>query len=153
MGQFTARCVQYLWAVLLVAIICIQSCSAIQCYECNSAFDKRCLGDANNKLSDDLKKPCPDRQGDVPYSFCRKVKQVIDFEVNGLTPDSRVIRSCGYQEDPHGHRCYQRSGFGGRQEVCSCAGDGCNSSSALYASTTLLLVGGGAIVLRQLRWL
>lgn len=56
---------------------------AISCYECNSAQDKRCLGDANNQLSDDLKKPCPEKKDDKPYNLCRKIKQMIDFEVNG----------------------------------------------------------------------
>ncbi|KAJ8977399.1 hypothetical protein NQ317_013303 [Molorchus minor] len=88
---------------------------AISCYECNSYSDKRCLGDQHNKLSDDLKKPCPKRDG-KEHMLCRKIKQVIDFEVNGLQPDSRVIRSCGYDDSQYANRCFQRSGFGGRQE-------------------------------------
>lgn len=37
-------------------------------------------------------------------------------------------------------RCYQRSGFGGRQEVCSCLEDGCNSATVPLAATALMLL-------------
>ncbi|KAJ8933823.1 hypothetical protein NQ314_013744 [Rhamnusium bicolor] len=56
--------------------------NAISCYECNSAKDKRCLGDEHNKLADEMKGPCPKREG-KEFSLCRKIKQIIDFEVNG----------------------------------------------------------------------
>lgn len=109
----------------------------MSCYDCNSVNDKRCLGDLNNKLTDDMKKPCPERKG-KPYTLCRKIKQVIDFEVNGLQPDSRVIRTCGYEDSQYANRCYQRSGFGGRQEVCACQHDDCNNSSTLLGSLSLV---------------
>ncbi|XP_072399701.1 UPAR/Ly6 domain-containing protein crok [Diabrotica undecimpunctata] len=131
MGQW-----QCVFGLLAVAVICVQKSSAISCYDCNSVNDKRCLGDENNKLTDDMKKPCPERKG-KPYSLCRKIKQVIDFEVNGLQPDNRVIRTCGYEDSAYNNKCYQRSGFGGRQEVCACESDDCNSSSTIFASLSL----------------
>ncbi|CAG9860249.1 unnamed protein product [Phyllotreta striolata] len=130
--------------LLLFAVICIYKSGAISCYDCNSVSDKRCLGDENNKLTDDMKKHCPERKG-KPYSLCRKIKQVIDFEVNGLQPDSRVIRTCGFDDSQYANKCYQRSGFGGRQEVCACQNDNCNGSSALLASIPLIL---GLILLK-----
>lgn len=67
------------------------SAFAISCYECNSAQDKRCIGDANNQLSDDLKRPCPDKKDGKPYLLCRKIKQVIDFEVNGRKCNIKIM--------------------------------------------------------------
>ncbi|KZC08920.1 hypothetical protein WN55_00311 [Dufourea novaeangliae] len=58
--------------------------------------------------------------------MCRKITQVIEFSVNGLPADTRVIRGCGWQEESYKGKCYQRGGFGGRQEVCSCLSDYCN---------------------------
>ncbi|XP_019868729.1 uncharacterized protein LOC109597479 [Aethina tumida] len=139
---------QCIFSVLLIAIICVKTGFAISCYECNSATDKRCLGDEHNRLSDDLKKPCPERSGQ-PYKLCRKIKQMIDFEVNGLQPDSRVIRTCGYDDSTYKDRCYQRSGFGGRQEVCTCETEGCNSGIALLPSMYMLL---GLYMLLKLNW-
>ncbi|CAH1975306.1 unnamed protein product [Acanthoscelides obtectus] len=132
---------EHLVGSLFIAMLCIESGAAISCYECNSAMDKRCLGDENNKLTNDLKKDCSARQtpDKKPYTLCRKIKQVIDFEVNGLQPDSRIIRTCGYEDHQYANRCYSKSGFGGRQEVCSCQTDSCNGSTAILASLALVL--------------
>lgn len=54
-----------------------------------------------------------------------------------VKPDSRVIRTCGYENSTNSNRCYQRSGFGGRQEVCACKTDFCNRSASLGASVFL----------------
>lgn len=48
-----------------------------------------------------------------------------------MPPDSRVIRGCGYDDTSYKGRCYQRSGFGGRQEVCACYEDNCNAASSI----------------------
>ncbi|XP_074035046.1 uncharacterized protein [Leptinotarsa decemlineata] len=126
--------------LLLIALICIKNSAGLSCYDCNSAHDKRCLGDANNKLTDDLKKPCPERKDkEKPYTLCRKIKQAVDFSVNGLQPDTRVIRTCGYDDSSYVNRCYQRSGFGGRQEVCTCQADDCNGSTTIMASISLVI--------------
>ncbi|CAG9763185.1 unnamed protein product [Ceutorhynchus assimilis] len=138
---------QYLLGLICLTAICIESGLAISCYECNSALDKRCIGDANNQLSDDLRKPCPEKKDDKPYTLCRKIKQMIDFEVNGLQPDSRVIRTCGWEDSQYKNRCYQRSGFGGRQEVCACDGNNCNGSSFVAASMSLV---AGVLVLLKI---
>ncbi|XP_050311321.1 uncharacterized protein LOC126746946 [Anthonomus grandis grandis] len=131
---------RHVLGILCLAVVYFETSYAISCYECNSAQDKRCLGDVNNQLTDDLKKPCPEKKDDKPYTLCRKIKQMIDFEVNGLQPDSRVIRTCGWDDSSYKNRCYQRSGFGGRQEVCACDKDGCNGSALVKASAVGIMV-------------
>ncbi len=51
-----------------------------------------------------------------------------------VPPDTRIIRGCGSEDSSYRNKCYQRSGFGGRQEVCACDQDNCNSSTALKSS-------------------
>ncbi|KAI4456821.1 atilla isoform b-related-related [Holotrichia oblita] len=53
---------------------------------------------------------------------------------------------CGKQQEDQ-NKCYQRSGFGGRQVVCACDQEGCNASSTIYISTALLI---GALLLGKL---
>ncbi|RZC41883.1 hypothetical protein BDFB_001681 [Asbolus verrucosus] len=117
-------------------------------FTCNSYIDKRCIGDEAHKLVDEMNTKC---EGTPPngseYKLCRKIKQVIDFEVNGLKPESRIIRTCGWDNSNYMNKCYQRSGFGGRQEVCACEGDGCNSGTSFYASVSLLI---GLLALQQI---
>ncbi|XP_063386652.1 uncharacterized protein LOC134672628 isoform X2 [Cydia fagiglandana] len=117
-----------------LAVLCslLHQGSAIVCYQCNSHNDSRCLMD---KLPDSLRKECSSKD-----TMCRKISQIVEFEMNGMPPDSRVIRGCGWDESSYKGRCYQRSGFGGRQEVCSCLEDGCNSATAPVAATLLMLL-------------
>lgn len=51
-----------------------------------------------------------------------------------MPADTRIIRGCGWDDSTYKNKCYQRSGFGGRQEVCSCDHDNCNGSSVLKSS-------------------
>lgn len=44
--------------------------------------------------------------------------------------DTRIIRICGWDDSSYKGKCYHRSGFGGRQEVCSCETDNCNGAKA-----------------------
>lgn len=66
-----------------------------------------------------------------------------------VLPDSRVIRTCGWDDSQHKNRCYQRSGFGGRQEVCACDKDGCNGSN--LATVSFALVAGLVVLLQIIR--
>ncbi|KAF4530654.1 hypothetical protein B566_EDAN004893 [Ephemera danica] len=59
---------------------------------------------------------------------------------NLIPPDHRVIRTCGWEESSYKDRCYQRAGFGGRQEVCSCSTDFCNSAPAIALPSLLAVV-------------
>lgn len=135
----------YVIGILATILVCVQIASAIKCFECNSHNDTSCNLD---DLPESLKKDCSEKVEGAKYTMCRKIVQNIDFEVNGNPPDNRVIRSCGWDDSSYKGRCYQRSGFGGRQEVCSCLSDLCNGSAdllpslALAACTGLLLAIG-----------
>ncbi|XP_023315122.1 uncharacterized protein LOC106658078 [Trichogramma pretiosum] len=109
---------------------------ALHCFECNSHIDSRC---AEGNLPDALKKDCSEHVEGAKYTMCRKIKQVIEFSVNGLPADTRVIRSCAWDESNYKGKCYQRGGFGGRQEVCSCTNDFCNSGSSIAISAYMFI--------------
>ncbi|KAK2587849.1 hypothetical protein KPH14_003946 [Odynerus spinipes] len=114
--------------VLCVVVLLIgqYGANAIECYVCNSHDDSRC---ADEDPPDALKKDCSDLKDGAKYTMCRKITQIIEFSVNGLPANTRVIRGCGWDESNYKGRCYQRSGFGGRQEVCSCLTDYCNGAT------------------------
>ncbi|XP_075980530.1 UPAR/Ly6 domain-containing protein crok-like [Anticarsia gemmatalis] len=109
--------------------------STIMCYECNSATNTLCL---QARLPDNLKRNCSDHDRGVTHTLCRKIVQHVDYGVNGRLPESRVIRSCGWDETKFKGMCYHRAGYGGRQEVCSCTTDFCNAAATTTAATTLL---------------
>ncbi|XP_039281277.1 uncharacterized protein LOC111057717 [Nilaparvata lugens] len=136
---------QLLAVLCLTAVFFIQPGSCIKCFQCNSHNDSRC---AQEKPPEDLMKDCSELDDATKkYSMCRKITQTIEFEVNGLQPDSRVIRSCGWDESNYKGRCYQRSGFGGRQEVCSCLTDLCNAAQrTATVSVTGLLLASAALL-------
>lgn len=56
-----------------------------------------------------------------------------------VPPDTRTIRSCAFEEGKYKNTCYQRSGFGGRQEVCACSTDLCNGAATFKATFGVLL--------------
>ncbi|KAG6447503.1 uncharacterized protein LOC115441783 [Manduca sexta] len=109
---------------------------AIMCYECNSAINSLCL---EKVLPESLKKNCSDHDKGVTHTMCRKIIQHVDHSVNGKYPESRVVRSCGWDETKFKGMCYHRAGYGGRQEVCSCMTDYCNGAFAAHSSTALLI--------------
>lgn len=60
-----------------------------------------------------------------------------------MPPNTRTIRNCGYEAGQYAGKCYQRSGFGGRHEVCACDGELCNSAvkpKAVYGVVVALFV-------------
>jgi hypothetical protein len=118
--------------------------AAVRCFECNSHDDPRC---AEKAPPAELEKDC-DSISTNKYTFCRKITQIIEFSVNGLPPDTRTIRSCGSEAGNYANRCYQRSGFGGRQEVCACENDLCNSAIKLRGTFGVVLAMIVAIVAR-----
>lgn len=65
-----------------------------------------------------------------------------------MPPDTRTIRSCGSEVGNYANRCYQRSGFGGRQEVCACESDFCNNAIKLRGTFGVVLAIIVAIVAR-----
>ncbi|XP_023719846.1 uncharacterized protein LOC111871177 [Cryptotermes secundus] len=135
--------------IFTVLLVYMHTGLAIKCFECNSHNDSRCSQDP---LPDMLKKDCSDHARGVQFTMCRKIVQNIDFEVNGNPPDLRVIRGCGWDDSNYLGRCYQRSGFGGRQEVCSCLEDYCNGSVGVTTSLTLAVCTGLILVLSRLMY-
>ncbi|XP_030383725.1 uncharacterized protein LOC115631176 [Scaptodrosophila lebanonensis] len=144
---------QYIYVIsALILAIAVQQGAAIKCFVCNSHKDANC---ALDMPPDNLLKDCQEhyssRDKGIP-TFCRKITQVIEFAVNGLPPESRVIRTCGFLNQTSNSYCYQRAGFGGRQVVCSCDTDNCNGATSL-SSSTVAVVGAAAVVLGALQWL
>uniref|UniRef100_A0A8D8ZL98 Protein sleepless n=1 Tax=Cacopsylla melanoneura TaxID=428564 RepID=A0A8D8ZL98_9HEMI len=122
---------------ILIAIATFKIGDALTCYECNSHNNTQC---ASEIPPDSLKKDCNEHTGGSKYTLCRKIMQTIEFEVNGLPPDTRIIRSCAWDDSSYKNKCYQRSGFGGRQEVCSCSTDLCNGSPNISPLFTIPLL-------------
>ncbi|XP_012544310.2 uncharacterized protein LOC101746240 [Bombyx mori] len=115
--------------------------STIMCYECNSATNSLCL---QTIPPDTLKRNCSIHDKGVIHTMCRKIIQHVDVPLNGKYPESRVIRTCGWDESKFKNVCYHRAGYGGRQEVCSCHTDYCNSAQGhritkILLSTVLLV--------------
>ncbi|XP_076277353.1 UPAR/Ly6 domain-containing protein crok [Lasioglossum baleicum] len=127
----------HVFAVCLLLSLGFYGTDAMQCYLCNSHNDSRC----SDKIPPDaLKRDCADLKDGAKYTMCRKITQVIEFSVNGLPADTRVIRGCGWVETSYKGKCYQRSGFGGRQEVCSCLEDYCNAATPTVPPAISLIV-------------
>lgn len=131
--------------VLCVLLCFIAQTTALECYECNSYNDSRCADDVP---PDAMKTDCNKKQNKDrnPYILCRKIKQIIEFEVNGLPPDTRIIRTCGWDDSTYKNRCYQRSGFGGRQEVCACETDLCNGAPISVSTALPLTIAAVALL-------
>ncbi|KAG8230438.1 hypothetical protein J437_LFUL015460 [Ladona fulva] len=129
---------QTIWLCALgLLLVWVRPGSAISCYECNSHNNSKC---ADEVLPDSLIKNCSEHLKGAHYILCRKIVQTIDFSVNGLLPESRVIRACGWDNSSYSNTCYSRGGFGGRQEVCSCLTDNCNHAPSLSMSPFTYLV-------------
>ncbi|EAT37771.1 AAEL010260-PA [Aedes aegypti] len=131
-------------SVLLLSFV-VQRGDAIRCFTCNSADDSMCSYD---KPPNDMMVDCDTHKDGNKYTFCRKIVQSIEFSVNNLPPDTRIIRGCGWDESSYKGKCYQRSGFGGRQEVCACYEDGCNGASSVQVTLGLVLAAALAFLVR-----
>ncbi|XP_053610867.1 uncharacterized protein LOC128675466 [Plodia interpunctella] len=119
--------------------------SAIICYECNSATNPLC---EEKVLPDSLKRNCSDLDRGVTHTLCRKIIQYVDYGINGQRPSSRVVRTCGWDETKYKGTCYHRSGYGGRQEVCTCTKDLCNDGHVTHVSTAILLTTISVFILK-----
>lgn len=144
--QLIAPSVAVVISVVLLSLFASQG-EAIRCFECNSHNDTRCSQDIPPK---ELSIECGDRRGGATYKFCRKITQVIEFSVNSLPPDSRVIRGCGWDDSNYKGKCYQRSGFGGRQEVCACYEDECNGTGTMSLTVGSIVIAFAAFICSRL---
>ncbi|KAI5637821.1 hypothetical protein NE865_09476 [Phthorimaea operculella] len=109
--------------------------ATIMCYECNSATNTFC---SQKVLPESLKRNCSEHDRGVTHTLCRKIVQQVEHEINGQMPASRVIRSCGWDDTKYKGACYHRSGYGGKQEVCSCTTDFCNGAGRSTSAAALL---------------
>lgn len=57
-----------------------------------------------------------------------------------VPPDTRIIRGCGWDDSNYKNRCYQKSGYGGRQEVCACSSDNCNGSNNMKSAPYAIII-------------
>ncbi|ODM95250.1 hypothetical protein Ocin01_11431 [Orchesella cincta] len=132
----------------ILAICVIPSVLSLRCYICNSLTDGSGCGhgsDADKKhIKECSEQAHQDGQHDVVYKTCRKIVTWIDFDVNNNTATERIVRKCGYIESKYDTDCYYRGGFGGRQQVCSCKTDDCNSGFTFRANH--ILMGAGALM-------
>lgn len=133
------------WAALgLTAVLIaltVQIVSAISCYKCNSKDNPGC---DSSPVDPKYKQDCRELKEGTKYDRCRKVSQWVDKEMEGLKPNSRIIRDCGFNQGSDERECYYRAGFGGRQQVCSCQNENCNGASQL-GSTMFGIVASLAI--------
>jgi len=125
-------------ACAVVLMIMVQEGEGVVCFECNSHNDTRC---ALKPPPEELAVECGNKHDKYSqqYTFCRKILQIIEFSVNNLPPETRTIRSCAFEKRGFENKCYQRSGFGGRQEVCGCLTDRCNGAEKFKATFGVLL--------------
>merc|ERR1712203_434626 len=90
------------------------------------------------RSGDEFLVTCPADDG--KEYFCRKIYQ----NVRG---DERIIRGCGYEEDPKGRDCYTTVLEEYNTEVCACKEDGCNSATGFSLSAALVSAVGLAYLL------
>jgi len=141
---------QVLLLTAVVAVCLLPAVFSLKCYICNSIeHGMDGCGDGKDVDSKHIK-DCDshdaheDGQHNVQYKMCRKIVTWIDFNVNNNTAQRRIVRKCGYIDSKYNDECYYRGGFGGRQQVCSCTKDECNSGFSFRANH--LLMGVGAVV-------
>jgi len=109
--------------LVLSVFLCFHYGSAIRCYNCNSHFQADCGYPHGAPLNESYSIEC-----DSNATRCRKIHQWVDFTEDGLGPDERIVRECGYNQTNE-RPCYYRQGLGGRMEVCTCYTDDCNTAS------------------------
>jgi len=130
-----------------LVITLINPVAAIKCWECNSAYDKRC-GDSFQNITSELV-DCDQRNSQMTHlplkedgtrytaNVCRKTVQTANEE-------TRVIRSCGWLPNPpnfEGRDCFTKTGtFQVMVYHCVCKHDGCNSSTRLGSNTITALL-------------
>jgi hypothetical protein len=145
--SLSRHCSVWLAVLGFLAVCQLPTVSGIKCWECNSAFDKRC-GDPFQNMTSELV-DCDQRTPEMEHlpldkngekyqaNICRKTYQSIREEV-------RVIRSCGWLPNKAqfaDRTCYTKTGtFQVMVFHCVCHEDGCNSGSYIALSLSLLLV-------------
>jgi len=123
-------------ATAFLVLCLVETGSSIKCHQCNPFYYE----DSPDKPKTmEFLQDCPADTADRTY-FCRKIYQ----NVRG---DERVIRGCGYEEDPKGRECYTTVLEEYNTEVCACKDDGCNSATGFSLSAALVSAVGLAYLL------
>lgn len=60
---------------------------------------------------------------------------------------NRIIRTCGWDDSNYNNKCYHRSGFGGKQDVCTCTTNYCNSAQNTYIAFATIMATSLAILI------
>jgi len=139
-----------------LVITFINPVSGIKCWECNSAYDKRCADPFQNITTELV--DCDQRGSEMTHlplkadntsytkaNICRKTIQTVN-------ENTRVIRACGWipnDEQFKDRECYTKSGTNQVMVFhCVCYSDKCNASPSFTASTILVLVLSAVAFLR-----
>nr|AAY66937.1 hypothetical protein [Ixodes scapularis] len=110
-------------AVLLTVVYLPTALGAIECYVCNSKDTPEWV----DKPDASHLKNCSEMEKGSMYTACRKMDINVDFPVNGLPEQKRVVRQCAVVGEPD-RPCYYKAGFGGRVNVCHCFDNKCNGA-------------------------
>jgi len=141
------------YSALVALVCCVSFATSLQCYVCSSTeatADKPC--GIGKDVHEDYKIDCAkaelkfggNKSVGGNWTLCRKIVTWIDYSLEDPSgSEERVIRKCGYNEEKHSEACFYRGGLGGRQRVCSCKTDGCNS--APKTSMTIITMLGAFI--------
>ncbi|XP_013195558.1 uncharacterized protein LOC106138824 [Amyelois transitella] len=104
----------------------------LSCYECNSHHNESCRENPPHSTRTVCKYDRP---------ICRTLYMEVKKEIEGMTPHTRVVRTCGEMDERDVTRpCYRISEYGVNQLVCSCTEDNCNSSSITAVTRALLVL-------------
>ncbi|VVC94558.1 unnamed protein product [Leptidea sinapis] len=135
---------------MLVFVTAFVGCTAIQCYECNSANNSMCLNPTIYDVesvqkylrSTHCEKTMLPGQHAGSKMFCRKITQTILHKDHDA--EVRVTRGCGWVK--HHRDCYKADNEDHLETVCQCFSDHCNSA-IVHAATS------GAILVTAIRFL
>lgn len=131
-------------AVLLTVVYLPTALGAIECYVCNSKDTPECV----DKPDASHLKNCSEMEKGSMYTACRKMDINVDFPVNGLPEQKRVVRQCAVVGEPD-RPCYYKAGFGGRVNVCHCFDNKCNGAGLPGLAGAALLALPLLIVLQR----
>ncbi|XP_046568787.1 uncharacterized protein LOC124277166 [Haliotis rubra] len=122
----------FLPTVTLLLMFLIEEGLGLQCHVCNSFLSESCAGALT--MESDTLTTCTNG------TACRKIEQEVYYDEQY---DTRIIRQCGYEENPP-LTCISRSGtYRYKVQYCHCNEDGCNSAVTSTISVTMLFLALG----------
>ncbi|XP_075980476.1 uncharacterized protein LOC142979455 [Anticarsia gemmatalis] len=136
---------------VVLFIMLSNTCTAIKCFECNSANNSACLEMHIPKMNAIV--PVVDCAQTLPSdknkeAFCRKITQTI-LHVD-KTPEVRITRTCGWVK--HKRECYKADNMDHLETVCQCFGDLCNAATSLQRVKMTVLQTVAALLAAYKTW-